>query len=152
MPLSNGLSDIEDISAWASLSDRLDTAIDDPTILLDGYQFPVDGCHVLVNGIVQGTACIVSDGSFNPDSLLNPTGTSAVVLALSTNCATTFYAKENNWITGSKTDQSAYRSELEGVIAVLTLLDILVCHHDLTSGSVTIALDGESALIQSGGD
>ena len=28
----------------------------------------------------------------------------------------------------------------------------MVRHHDLTSGTVTIALDGESALIQSGGD
>ena len=32
------------------------------------------------------------------------------------------------------------------------MLDILVSHYDLISGTVTIALDGESALIQSGGD
>ena len=33
-PSSNSLSDFEDIAAWDSLSDRLDTAVDDPTILL----------------------------------------------------------------------------------------------------------------------
>ena len=38
------------------------------------------------------------------------------------------------------------------VIATLTILDALVRHHDLTSGTVTIALDGESTLIQSCGD
>ena len=32
------------------------------------------------------------------------------------------------------------------------MLDVLVRHHDLTSGTVTIALHGESAIIQSGGD
>ena len=32
------------------------------------------------------------------------------------------------------------------------MLDILVRHHDLTEGSVIITLDGDSTLIQSGGD
>ena len=62
------------------------------------------------------------------------------------------YAKGNTWVTGSKTNQSVYCSELAGVIAALTILNVLVHHHELTSGSVSIALDGESALNQSGGD
>ena len=130
----------------------MDTAVDDPTILLDQYHLPSDGCLALVAGIVSGTASIVSDGSFNPESLIGPAGTSAVVLAPSTNCPAKFYAKGNNWVTGSREDQSAYRSELAGVIAALTMLDIIVHHHDLTEGSITIALDGDFALIQSGGD
>ena len=55
-------------------------------------------------------------------------------------------------MTGSGEDQSAYRSELAGVITALTILDVLVRHHNITDGAVTIALNGDSALIQSGGD
>ena len=55
-------------------------------------------------------------------------------------------------MTGLGEDQSAYRSELAGVIATLTILDVLVRHHNITEGVVTIPLDGDSTLIQSGGD
>ena len=116
-----------------SLSDGLDTAVDDPTILLDWYQLPSDGYLAQVNSIVDGTACILSDSYFSPDTSLGPTGTSSVVLAPSTNCAAKFYAKGNNWVTGSQTEQSAYCSELAGVIAALTILDVLVRHHDLVT-------------------
>ena len=125
-PSSNSLSNFEYIAAWDSLANGLDTAVDDPTILLDQYHLPPDGGLALVNIIVEGTTCIVSDGSFNPDSSLGPTGTSAVFLAPSTNCATKFYDKGNNWVTGAKTDQTAYYSELVGVIAALTILDVFV--------------------------
>ena len=89
-PSSNSLSDFGVIDAWDSLLDGLDTAVDDPTILLDWYQLPSDGGLALVNGIVEGTACIVSDDSFNRDSSLGPADTSAVVLAPSTSSATKF--------------------------------------------------------------
>ena len=55
-------------------------------------------------------------------------------------------------MTGSGTDQLAYRSELAEVISTLTMLDVLVRHYKITAGVVTITLDGDSALIQSGGD
>ena len=55
-------------------------------------------------------------------------------------------------MTGLGEDQSAYRNELAGIIAVLTIIDVLVRHHDITEGAITIALDGDSALIQSGDD
>ena len=74
------------------------------------------------------------------------------MVVLSSTLKQRFYTKGNNWVTGSKTDQSAYCSELAGIIAVLTTLEVLVHHYDLTSESVTIALDGESELIQSGRD
>ena len=48
---------------------------------------------------------------------------------------------------GSGEDQSAYRSKLAGVITVVTILDVLVRHHDSTDRALTIALDGDSALI-----
>ena len=34
---------------------------------------------------------------------------------------------------GAKKDQSAYRSELAGNIATLSLLDDLVCYHNITA-------------------
>ena len=84
--------------------------------------------------------------------MIGPAGTSAVVLAPSTECEAKLYTKGTNWVTGSGEDQSAYRSELAGVISALTTLDVLVRHHNITDGSVTIVLDGDSALIQSDGD
>ena len=94
--ISNLVSDFEDVSVWTSLSDGMDSAVEDPTILLVKYQLPLDGCRALVEGIVAGTASIVSDGSFNPESSTGPAGTSAVVLAPSTKCSAKFYAKANN--------------------------------------------------------
>ena len=55
-------------------------------------------------------------------------------------------------MTGSGADQSAYMSKLAGVISTLTMLDVLVRHYNITDGAVTIALDGDSVLIHSGGD
>ena len=83
-PDTNLLADFEDESLWTSLADGMDSAVEDPTILLHKYHLPSDECHALVDGIVAGTASIVSDGSFNPESMMGPTGTSAVVLAPST--------------------------------------------------------------------
>ena len=74
----------------------MDSAVEDPTILLDKYQLPSDEYRALVDGIVAGTASIVSNGSFNPESLTGPAGTSAVVLAPSTKCSAKLYAKGNN--------------------------------------------------------
>ena len=68
-------------------------AIEDPTILLDQYHLPLDDCLVLVAGIVAGTTSIVSNGSFNAESLIGPAGTSAVVLAPSTDSSVKFYAE-----------------------------------------------------------
>ena len=47
---------------------------------------------------------IVSNGFFNPDYLVGPTGTLIIVLGLSVDCDTKLYTKSNNWVTGSKAD------------------------------------------------
>ena len=47
-----------------------------------------------------------------------------------------------NWVTVPEEAQSAYRSKLAGVIVGLTIVDILVRHHNITKGAVTLALDG----------
>ena len=51
-----------------------------------------------------------------------------------------------NWSPGTKSDQSAYRSKLTGVDSILSALAILVKHHKITSGEITIALDCDTAL------
>ena len=62
------------------------------------------------------------------------------------------WVKGWNWVTGPPSSQSAYRSELAGVIASLTMLDIIVRQNNITEGEVTIALDGLTAMQQAGGD
>mmetsp|Transcript_38493 Transcript_38493/g.41756 ORF Transcript_38493/g.41756 Transcript_38493/m.41756 type:complete len:157 (-) Transcript_38493:1075-1545(-) len=109
-------------------------------------------CNNLVEGMQNGTAIIVSDGSFDAASPIRPVGTSAVILTPSTECHERYWTKGCNWVTGPKSSQSAYHSELAGVISSLTILDILVRHHNITKGAETIALDGKTAMDESRGD
>ena len=96
---------------------------------------------------------IVSAGSFDPDSSIDLIRNSAIILASSTKCDDKFYAKKYNLVTSSKLNQSAYQSELAGVTFVLTILEILVCHHNIiTEGAVTIALEDKTTMNKSRGD
>jgi hypothetical protein len=54
----------------------------------------------------------------------------------------------DNWVPGSPTDQSAYRSKLAGIAGILLAVAVIIQQYDITNGSITIALDGESALDQ----
>ena len=109
-------------------------------------------CQALIDRIRNGTANIVSASSFNPASPIGSVGTSAVILAQSTECLPRYRAKRWNWVTGPAASQSAYRSELTDIIAPLTVLDILVHHHTITEGAVTITLDGRTTMKESSGD
>ena len=100
LPLIDTLSDFEDASSLNNLSDGFDTAINDPTILLDHYLLPNNNCSNLVEGIIRGTASTVSDSSFDPASPIGPAGSSAIILASSTKCHARFYTKACNWVTG----------------------------------------------------
>jgi hypothetical protein len=55
----------------------------------------------------------------------------------------------DNWVPGTPTDQSAYRSELAGIAGILSVVAITIQHYDITKGSITVALDGYSAQDQS---
>lgn len=110
-PPVNSLSDFEDEAEWSTLSEGFDNAITDPTILLDKFILPEDGCTDLVEGIRLGTACVVLDGSFDAASPIGPAGSSAVILASSIACHKKSWTKGCNWVTGPKSAQSAYRSE-----------------------------------------
>jgi len=148
----NSLSDFEANSEWSTLSEGFDYGINDQTVLLDKFFLPEDMCNSLVGGIRNGKASVVSGGSFKPNSAISKAGTSAVILAPSTICQPKHWVKGWNWVTGPEASQSTYRSEMAGVIAAFTVLNILERHHNITEESVTIALDRETAMKESGGD
>ena len=96
VPPTDDLLDFKDATKWGCLADELDTAIADPTILLDHYHLSIDICLVLVDIITQRTTSIVRDSSFSPDSLVGLAGYYDVVLAPSVDCDTTLYTKGAN--------------------------------------------------------
>ena len=110
-PPVNTLLDFEDETEWSTLSEGFDNAITDPTILLDKFILPEDGCTDLVDGIRLGTVCVASDGSFDAALPIGPAGSSAVILASSIACYKKVWTKGCNWVTGPKSALSAYRSE-----------------------------------------
>ena len=57
-----------------------------------------------------------------------------------------------NWVPGSLTTQSAYGSELAGIIGVLSSVKLIIEKFNIQGGSITLVLDGESALKAARGD
>ena len=51
-------------SEWDSIEEGLTAAINDPSILLDKFSISKEKCNNLAKGINEGTASVVSDGSF----------------------------------------------------------------------------------------
>lgn len=51
-----------------------------------------------------------------------------------------------NWVPGIATVQSAYRSELSGIVGILVTVAIIVKQFGTVGGGMTIASDEESAL------
>ena len=105
---------------------------------------PTDNCSAIAQSIRDNTARAVSDGSFDP---LTNKGTSAFVITAHKD--TTLLFSGQNWSTGSKSEKSAYRSELTGIIGVLASLSVITQQHNVTTGGITtIALDDKSAMNQ----
>lgn len=79
-----------------------------------------------------------SDGSFKGNH-----GTSASIIegANESKCIT--YV---NTVPGPASIQSAYRSELAGILSSLTHVKIICDKFEINDGSITIACDGEQAL------
>ena len=98
---------------------------------------PEDTCNSLVEGIRNGTASIVSDRSFEQNSSIGQAETSTVILAPSTTSQPKHWAKREILVTSPEESQSAYSSELAGVIAGLTIVDILVHHHHIATDGWT---------------
>ena len=78
------MSEFDNDYAWFNLQDGFNRAKADPTILLDKFSLPKDKCQALCNGIRNGTASIILDGSYNSSSPIEQVGTSAVIMAPST--------------------------------------------------------------------
>ena len=84
----------------------------------------------------------MSDESFDP---VSKTGTSAfVIITHNKGTEHPFSVSGDNWSTGSKAKQSPYCIKLAGIIGVLTSLAVIIQRHHVTTGTVTIALNGES--------
>ena len=115
--------------------------MDSRRILIDHFVLPKDNCQLIATAIIQGTAIAVCDGSYDPRDHL---GTAAFVMVASKQDKKPLTAA--NWSPGTKSDQSAYRSELTGVDSILSALAILVKQYKITSGGITIALDCDTAL------
>jgi hypothetical protein len=88
--------------------------------------------------IIHGTAMAVSDGSYKENY-----GTSAFIFEGMT---TQGRITGRNRIPGSPTDQSAHRSEVGGIVGMAITLKMLCQLYDITSGKITLGLDGQSAL------
>ena len=102
-----------------------------------------NGEHI-AQAIIKGNAIALSDGSFK-----NQRGASAWVIEGDNEIGR---IKGWNMVPGSNEDQSAYRSELTGLLALLVMTGEICKHHDIMEGSITIGCDGLSALEQTSGE
>ena len=118
-------------------------------VLLDLIDLPPDGGQDIVHAISSHTAVAVSDGSFNPTL---QRASSSFIIALAENSNIDILLSGSNFVPGLPEGQSAYCSKLAGILGVLCSVEILVTHFHTTSGTITIALDGESALDEARGD
>ena len=119
-------------------------------ILIDDVTLPEDGCQAIAEVIIKGKGLTVSDGNFDPE-LSTTNGTSGFLLA-ATKEEKEDRLKDVNWVTGSPLDQSAYRSELTGIVGILATTSIIVKQFGIVTGGITIALDGESAFDEACGE
>jgi hypothetical protein len=95
---------------------------------------------VVADAIRTGDCIGVSDGSYKDEF-----GTAAWIIqgkdeigSISGVCV----------VPGNSTDQSAYRSELAGLYAIITMIEAVCIFHKIEKGVVTIGCDGLSALRQ----
>jgi hypothetical protein len=95
----------------------------------------------VATSIRNGTARAVSDGSFKDSS-----GAAAFCLV---SPETGSYIQGCHSVPGSGHVQSAYRSELSGILGIQRLVTLVQKQHQLSTGSIELACDGLSALQQS---
>ena len=100
IPPVNALSEFEENYSWSTLQESFDNTIIDQTILLDKFVLPEDMCQSLGEGIRNCTASIVSNGSFNAASPIDPAETSTVILAPFTTGNKKYWTIGWNWVTG----------------------------------------------------
>ena len=110
-------------------------------ILLDEIRIPNDKGIEIAQSIRNGTARLVSDGSFFPE---HKAGSSAFILTAGSSKKNKFVGM--NWSPGTKEEQNSYRSELAGIDGGLSMIVVILKFFDITEGGIEIALDGKSTL------
>jgi hypothetical protein len=140
----------EDLSSYnptegpfSYIHDAFDSSIALEKILLDAVKLPQDNCQAISIAIAKGTARAISDGSYDP---LTHKGTSSLTIVTDKHDRDPLDG--DNWVPGLPTDQPAYLSKLDGIAGILSAVAVIIQQYDITKGSITIALDGESALDQ----
>ena len=111
-----------------------------PGVLLDELVLPPDIGSAIAAAISNGTAASVSDGSF--DGALQRGSSAFLVSPTADSTDASTFITGGNLTTGNPANQSAYRSELAGALAILSTVDLLVSYYKITSGSLTIAFGG----------
>jgi ribonuclease HI len=101
------------------------------------HQASDEGEHIAA-ALINNTAIAVSDGSFKDNK-----GTSGWIVEGDTQAGRIIGW---NMVPGFLDDHSSYRSELTGILAILTLIKELCTIHDITTGGLTIGCDSESAV------
>ena len=90
------------------------------SVLIDSITLPSDECLAIAAAIKNGTACAISDGSYEA---VPQQGSSGFIITPGKTRHNMFTGM--NLIPGSAEDQNAYRSELGGVAGVLAMYQLL---------------------------
>lgn len=119
-------------------------SIERQDILIDKVKIPKDNCEAIAEAIRNGTACLITDGSYFPEK---EAGSSAFILTPGKTKRRKLIGM--NWVPGTKEEQDPYRSELAGINGGLSMIAIILTAFDIIEGKIEIALDGLSALRRS---
>jgi hypothetical protein len=106
--------------------------------LLPSLSFPSDECSALAIDIQQGTCIAVSDGSFKDSR-----GTASIVIEGQDSRSR---LRCDVVVSGDETSQSAYRSELTGIMAAVNIIEAICEFFKISAGAVTMVCDGKSGL------
>jgi hypothetical protein len=81
MDTSGQYSDLYDNGRWRNIDEAMRLIQFHPEILLDSHNMAKDGGLAIVQGIKDGIARIVRDGSYKKDTPIEPAGTSTFHMA-----------------------------------------------------------------------
>jgi hypothetical protein len=101
------------------------------------YFSPSDICSILIAALTNGTTHAISDGSFK-----DKFGTSAFTI-VDDHISSIIGL---NVVPGHPEDQSAYRSELTGLYAIVLVADLLCSWADITTGAIEVGCNRLSTL------
>jgi len=128
---------LEEGNLLATLHAEIDRLPDSIRWTLDKWGVEGDIDEIL-EGIVSGTAALVADGSFDKQ-----VGTASGYLESKPHGATIWF---EHMTSGSAEDQSAYRSELGGMLGSAVLLWSISKAWKVTSGSCSLSCDNDESL------